>query len=92
MYRPSGKHQEDWLHAEESLKEGIHFYVKVSMDCVCGREHLGPTREPRERANTPALVSSAHREPARRVKAGSTFLMFSPTAYLWLCQMFVIST
>ena len=27
----SGKHQEDWLHAEESLKEGIHFYVKVSI-------------------------------------------------------------
>ena len=26
-----GKHQEDWLHAEDSLKEGIHFYVKVSL-------------------------------------------------------------
>lgn len=26
---PAGKHEEDWLHAEDSLKEGIHFYVKV---------------------------------------------------------------
>lgn len=25
----AGKNQEDWLHAEDSLKEGIHFYVKV---------------------------------------------------------------
>ena len=27
----SGKYHEDWLHAEESLKEGIHFYAKVSL-------------------------------------------------------------
>ena len=26
---PAGKNQEDWLHAEDSLIEGIHFYVKV---------------------------------------------------------------
>lgn len=31
----SGKLQEDWLHAEDSLKEGIHFYVKVSL-YLCG--------------------------------------------------------
>ena len=31
-----GKHQEDWLHAEESLKEGIHFYVKVCTDMFTG--------------------------------------------------------
>ncbi|RMX39626.1 hypothetical protein pdam_00004030 [Pocillopora damicornis] len=27
--KSKGKNQEDWLHAEDSLKEGIHFYVKV---------------------------------------------------------------
>ncbi|KAL9969174.1 hypothetical protein ACROYT_G021359 [Oculina patagonica] len=31
--KSKGKHQEDWLHAEESLKEGIHFYVKMLGSC-----------------------------------------------------------
>lgn len=29
----TGKNQEDWLHAEDSLKEGIHFYVKMLGSC-----------------------------------------------------------
>ncbi|XP_068698969.1 low density lipoprotein receptor adapter protein 1-like [Montipora foliosa] len=32
-----GKHQEDWLHAEDSLKEGIHFYVKMLGSCPVTR-------------------------------------------------------
>ncbi|PFX31205.1 Low density lipoprotein receptor adapter protein 1-A [Stylophora pistillata] len=31
--KSKGKYQEDWLHAEESLKEGIHFYVKILGSC-----------------------------------------------------------
>lgn len=29
LFVSAGKNQEDWLHAEDSLNEGIHFYVKV---------------------------------------------------------------
>lgn len=31
--KSKGKLQEDWLHAEDSLKEGIHFYVKMLGSC-----------------------------------------------------------
>ncbi|XP_058949294.2 low density lipoprotein receptor adapter protein 1 [Pocillopora verrucosa] len=31
--KSKGKHQEDWLHAEDSLKEGIYFYVKILGSC-----------------------------------------------------------
>lgn len=39
--RPKGKNQEDWLHAEDSLNEGIHFYVKMLGSCPVTKAH-GP--------------------------------------------------
>lgn len=35
--RAKGKDEEDWLHAEDSLKEGIHFYVKMLGSCSVTR-------------------------------------------------------
>jgi len=41
-----GKYHEDWLHAEDSLKEGIHFYAKMLGSCpVYQAQGVGCTDE-----------------------------------------------